>query len=147
MRNIVDKVPSHAHDEVLAAVQEIYGAKSCNQALGLKSSFVARYAKLYPKAIESLEEAADLLFSYFAFPRRHWKSIQSTNVIESLFSAVKLRTDAARRIPKRTSALYLVFKLLTTQEQRLNRIKGYRLVPDVIDQLLNTQRTKLRKAA
>lgn len=147
MRNIVDKVPSHAHDEILAALREIYGAKSRDQALVLKRSFLARYAKLYPKAVESLEEAGDLLFSYFAFPRRHWKSIQSTNVIESLFSAVKLRTDAARRIPKRTSALYLVFKLLTTQEQRLHRIRGYRLVPDVIDQLQTTQRTKLRKAA
>lgn len=147
MRNVVDKVPSHAQEEVLTALREMYGAKSRDQALTLKRAFVARYGKLYPKAVKSLEEAGDLLFTYFDFPRCQWKSIQSTNVIESLFSAVKLRTDAARRIPKRESALYLVFKLLTTQEQRLNRIRGYPLVPETIDHLQHIQRSKLRKAA
>lgn len=147
MRNVLDKIPSKLHDEVQKALQEIYNASSRAEALKLKQAFVARYGQTYPKAVKSLNEAGDLLFSYFDFPEPHWKSLKSTNVIESMFAAVKLRTDAARRIRTRESALYLVFKLLTTQEQRLHKIRGYRLVAETIDALKHSQRLKLRKAA
>ena len=46
----------------------------------------------------SPNEAGDHLFTYFDFPKSRCCSIKSTNVIESMFTAVKLRTDAARRI-------------------------------------------------
>jgi putative transposase len=147
MRNVLDKIPSKLHDEVQKALQEIYQAKSKEQALGLRRAFIARYGQAYPAAVKSLNEAGDMLFSYFDFPEPHWKSIKSTNVIESMFAAVKLRTDAARRIRTRTSALYLVFKLLTTQEQRLNKICGHELVAETIDCLKQAQRSHLRKAA
>jgi putative transposase len=147
MRNVLDKVPLTVHDEVLQALREIYHASSKDQALGLVKAFVVHYGHRYPKAVACLEESVDVLFSYFHFPRKHWKSIKSTNVIESLFSAVKLRTDAARRIPKRESALYLVFKLLLNQQQRLRKIHGYRLVPQTIESAQQTKNPKLRIAA
>jgi putative transposase len=116
MRNILNNVPFKAQDQVHEALRAIYHA------------FIFRYQRLYPKAILSLKEGAHLLFTYFYFPEKHWRSIKSTNVIESMFSAVKLRTNVARRIPKRESALYLVFKLLTDQQTRLRKINGCRLV-------------------
>ena len=148
MRNVLDKVPARVHDEVLQALRDIYHATSKDQALAAKEAFLERYGTLYPKAVASLNEAGELLFTYFLFPKQHWKSIKTTNVIESLFAAVKLRTDAARRIPKRESALYLVFKLLTSQQQRLRKIHGYRLVAQTIDHLQSTRKTsKPRMAA
>ena len=147
MRNVLDKVPLTIYDEVLQALREIYHATSKDQALGLVKAFVALYGHRYPKAVACLQESVDVLFAYFHFPRQHWKSIKSTNVIESLFSAVKLRTDAARRIPKRESALYLVFKLLLTQQQRLKKIHGYRLVTQTIELARSNKNLKLRIAA
>jgi transposase-like protein len=147
MRNVLDKVPQTAYDEILQVLREIYHASSKDQALGLVKSFVAHYGHRYPKAVACLQESLDVLFSYFHFPRQHWKSIKSTNVIESLFSAVKLRTDAARRIPKRESALYLVFKLLLNQQQRLKKIHGYKLVPQTMELSQSTKNPKLRIAA
>ena len=88
-----------------------------------------------------------MLLTYFQFPKRHWRSIKSTNVIESMFSTVKLRTNAARRIPRRDSALYLVFKLLTTLQTRLKKLHGYKLVAQTIDQLHPKKQFKLRLAA
>jgi len=131
MRNVLDKVPLRVHEEVLQALQ----------------AFVARYGKLYPKAVDSLKEAGEMLLSYFLFPRQHWKSIKSTNVIESIFAAVKLRTDAARRIPRRDSALYLVFKLLANQQLRWKKIHGYKLVAQTIEYIQSTKHAKLRIAA
>jgi putative transposase len=101
----------------------------------LKDAFVYRYQQLYSKAVASLNEASNMLFTYFQFPEQHWPSIKSTNVIESMFSAVKLRTNDARRIPKRKSVLYLVFKLVTDQQTRLRKINSCRLAPQTIELL------------
>ena len=147
MRNVLDKVPLKMHDEILNALREIYHARSKEQALAAVQSFKDRYGRGYPKAVASLEEAQEMLFGYFLFPPQHWKSIKSTNVIESMFSAVKLRTDAARRIPRRDSALYLVFKLLTSQQHRWKKIHGHKLVAQTIEQLQSTKNAKLRIAA
>ena len=38
--------------------------------------------------------------------------LRTSNPIESIFSGVRLRTNAARRIRSRENALYLVFKLV-----------------------------------
>jgi putative transposase len=140
MRNVLDKVPSKSQEEVREALRAIYHARSIDEAKKLKDAFVYRYQQLYPKAVASLREASNMLFTYFQFPEQHWPSIKSTNVIESMFSAVKLRTNVARRIPKRESALYLVFKLLTDQQTRLRKINSCRLVPQTIDSLKNSKK-------
>jgi putative transposase len=133
MRNVLDKVPLHAHDEVQLKLRAMYNARSRQEALQMRAEFVQQYRTLYPKAVSSLLEAGDRLFTYFDFPRTHWLSIKSTNVIESIFATVKLRTDAARRIRRRDSATFLVFKLLLTVERRWHKLRGYRLVAQTIE--------------
>jgi putative transposase len=146
MRNVLDNVPSKAQDEVRDQLRLIYHARSHKEALALRKEFIMRYRKLYPKAVASLMEAGEKLFSYFHFPKHHWRSIKSTNVIESMFATVKLRTDAARRIRKRESGLYLVFKLLTNHQLRMKKLHGCKLVAETID-TLTTARSKRRNAA
>jgi transposase-like protein len=146
MRNVLDKVPKKAHDEILDELRRIYHAGSYAEARKLKGEFVRRYRLLYPKAVQSLEEAGEALFTYFRFPQRHWIHLKTTNPIESLFATVRLRTQAARRMRSRIGALCLVFQLLKNSEHRLRRIRAYTLVPDTIDQL-RSQHSKKRKAA
>jgi len=145
MRNILDKVPTKAYDEVRQALREMYNARSKTEAIALKKAFIQRYRTRYPKAVKSLGEAGDLLFTYLDFPKPHRRSLKTTNPIESLFAVVKLRTDAARRIPKRESALYFVFQLLTNQQQKLKRIRGYKLITQTIDHM--KEKSKKRKVA
>jgi len=146
MRNILDKVPKKAHDEVLEQLRRIYRAESHKDALDLRREFIRRYRSIYPKAVQSLEEAGGALFTYFAFPSRHWIHLKTTNPIESLFATVRLRTQAARRMRSRMGALCLVFQILKNSEHRLRRIRAYNLVPDTID-TLRAQHSKRRKAA
>lgn len=135
MRNVLDKVPNVAEAEVKAALQAMYNAQSREEALRLKVAFAAQYHERYPRAVASLEEAGDLLFTYFDFPKEHWKSIKTTNPLESMFSSVRLRTDAARRIPVAASGTHLVFKVLTHAETRLRRINGYKSVAETMDRM------------
>jgi transposase-like protein len=146
MRNVLDKVPQKVHDEVLDRLREMYRATSYQEALKLRAAFIARYAKTYPKAVESLLEAGEALFTYMRFPKKHWVHLKTTNPIESLFATVRLRTKAARRLRTRTGTVCLVFQLLRNSEPRLRKIRGYTLVADVIDQLMS-QQLKRRKAA
>ena len=37
------------------------------------------------------------MVTFCGFPKPHWKDIRTTNVIESPFAAVQLRTGAAKR--------------------------------------------------
>jgi transposase-like protein len=138
----------HDNDEVLEFLRLLYNASSYHEAQRLKQEFIRRYRSVYPKAAQSLQEVGESLFTYFQFPQRHWKSIKTTNPIESLFATVKLRIAAARRIRNRLSAVCLVFQLLKTSERRLNKIRAYQIVSDTIDHLIsNKPAIKVRHAA
>jgi transposase-like protein len=47
-----------------------------------------------------LEEDWERLVTFYAFPTEHWKHPRTTNVVESPFAAVRLRTAAAKRFKK-----------------------------------------------
>jgi transposase-like protein len=148
MKNVLDKVPDKVHDEVLAHLREIYNARSQKEARELTKAFYSRYYKRYPQAVDCLRDSYNQLFTYFLFPKSHWKSIKTTNPIESLFSGVKLRTKAARRLRTRMSAVCLVFQLLNNSFRRIRRINGYTVVSKTIDEMRTQGNThKVRKAA
>ena len=40
------------------------------------------------------------MVTFYDFPKAHWKHLRTTNIIESPFAAVRLRTAAAKRYKK-----------------------------------------------
>jgi transposase-like protein len=65
------------------------------------------------------------MVAFYHFPAASWKSLRTTNPIESIFASVRLRTDAAKRLRTGTSATYLVFKLIQRISTGWRRINGY----------------------
>lgn len=57
--------------------------------------------------------------------------IRTTNVVESLFSPIRLRTDAAKRFKKVEKATAMIWKLLGVAEKNFRALKGYWLLPEV----------------
>jgi len=147
MMNILDKVPTKVQDEILDDLREIYNAVNKQKAESLIEEFKKKYYSKYPNAVLSLEEAEDKLLTYYKFPKWHWKSIKTTNPIESCFATVKLRTNAARRIRTRESAVYLIFKIMTESQKRWRKINKYRLVSTTIEVLKNQKNIKVKKIA
>jgi transposase-like protein len=82
-------------DEVLHHLCHICRADSYKDAEILRHEFKRRYRSLYHKAVQSLEDVGDALFTFFAFPQRHRLHLKTTNPIDSLFATVRLRTQAA----------------------------------------------------
>ncbi len=40
------------------------------------------------------------MVTFYRFPKEHWKHLRTTNVVESPFAVLRLRTDAAKRYKK-----------------------------------------------
>ncbi len=48
--------------------------------------------------------------TFYAFPKEHWKHLRTTNVVESPFAAVRLRTGAAKRFKKVENATAVIWE-------------------------------------
>ena len=63
-------------------------------------------------AAESLERDWDRMVTFYDFPAEHWRHVRTTNVVESPFAALRLRTDAAKRFKRVDRAIAVIWKML-----------------------------------
>lgn len=65
--------------------------------------------------------------------REHWVHLRTTNIVESPFAAIRLRTDAAKRFKLVDNATALIWKLVMVGEKSWRRLKGARLFQDLYE--------------
>jgi putative transposase len=128
IRNILDKVPEKLKREIHRKLREICHANTRAEATSKIDALALSLSKDYPKAAACVRDDVDRLLAYFAFPQASWKSLRTTNPIESVFSSVRLRTNVAKRLRSGASALYLVFKLIERLSTTWRRIDGYQTI-------------------
>ena len=87
--------------------------------------------KLAPKAVERLVDDWGRLMMFYQFPREHWPHLRTTNIIESPFATVRLRTTATKRFRKVENATAVTWKVLQVAESTLRQLKGAELLPAV----------------
>ena len=112
--NVLDKLPRRLHGDARKLLHGIYEAPTRADA-GRRRAEVCVWlrAQGYADAADCLERDWEDFVTFYDFPQEHWIHLRTTNPIESIFSGVRLRTNAARRIHVRENALHLVFKLVT----------------------------------
>ena len=81
----------------------------------------------------ALEDDWERMVAFYDFPEDHWKHLRTTNVVESPFAAVRLRTTAAKRFKRVESATALIWKLLLVAEKRFRRLDAPHLLKDVFE--------------
>jgi len=133
MLNVLDKLPQRLHAEARPLMRDIYTAPTREQAEERIQALALRFERDYPRAVASLVDHQRELLTYYDFPREHWKSLRTSNPIESVFDPVRLRTRATRRMRRAQAALYLVFQLVRRSEQRWRRIDAPHLVSKVLE--------------
>ena len=62
------------------------------------------------------------MVTFYRFPREHWRHLRTTNVVESPFAGLRLRTNAAKRYKKVENATAVIWKMLLLAEQRFHRL-------------------------
>ena len=132
MRNVLNCFPRRLQGEVKTKLREMYYAATRDQAIKLMKALAGDYGRDYPRGVECLLKDQEQLLTYFGYPQAHWQSLKTTNPIESIFSPVKLRTNAARRIKSPRSALYLIYALIIRAQKRWRKINAPELINDVM---------------
>ena len=130
--NILDKLPKSVQPEAKGMIHEIYMSPTKNYALKAFDDFVRLFKAKYPKVTDCLVKDKEQMLTFYDFPAEHWKHIRSTNVIESTFATVRLRTYKTKGCLSRTTALTMVFKLIQAAEKKWQRIQGYELLPVIL---------------
>ena len=92
-----------------------------------------RFEAKYPQAMDCLRKDRDALLAFYDYPAEHWVHIRTTNPIESTFATVRLRTQRSRHCASRDTNLAMVFKLLQRAQKRRKRIKGFRKLELVVN--------------
>jgi len=133
--NILDKMPKSVQAKAKEKVHDIYMAPTKEQALVAYNAFLTLYGTKFEKACDCLMKDKDVLFTFYDFPAEHWIHIRSTNVIESTFATVRLRTDKTKGCGTRLATLAMVFKLAFEAQKTWKRIKGYKWLPQVIERV------------
>ena len=132
--NILDKLPKSMQSKAKAHIHEMYRAESKQSALAAYDHFVTAYKDKSPKALACLEKDKDVLFTFYDFPAMHWIHIRTTNPIESTFATVRHRTKRTKGCGSRTATLTMVFKLTQEAQKTWKKLKGYTLIPLVLEQ-------------
>jgi len=147
IRNVLDCFPKRIRTEAAEQLKQIPYAKTLKACTAIRDAFVKRYQKEYPKAAQKLFADWDRMTTFYSFPKEHWTHLRTTNVVESPFSSVRLRTDAAKRFKKVESATAMIWKLLQVAEKSFRALKAYWLLQDVYEgkQFLDGIRTQETK--
>lgn len=131
--NVLDKLPKKLHPQAKHLLHEMYLSDTRKDALGTYQKFLELYEDRYPKACACLEKDRDVLFTFYDFPKEHWCHLRSTNPIESTFATVRHRTRQTKGCGSRMATLSMVFKLGQEAEKSWRRLRGYRLITNVIE--------------
>jgi putative transposase len=131
IRNVVDKLPQRDQGEALALLKAMPYARTKAKAERLRDRFVSRYQKTQPKAARCLLADWERLVTFYSFPKEHWLHLRTTNVVESPFATVRLRTDAAKRFKKVANATALIWKVLMVAQKTFRKLNGAAHLRDV----------------
>jgi transposase-like protein len=129
LTNVLDAIPKKHQAEARTLLCAMPYAETQVDCEVLRAEFTSRYRKLAPKAVERLADDWDRLITFYQFPREHWPHLRTTNVVESPFATVRLRTTAAKRFKKVENATALIWKLLQVAESTFRQLKGAELLP------------------
>lgn len=127
--NVFNKLPKAVQPKVgEAALHDIWMAEMRENAHKVFDSTLTRFSSKYPRAIDCLAEDRDNMLAFYDFPAEHWVSIRTTNLVESAFAIVRLRTNKTSNCGSIKTTLAMVYKLLQSAQKCWNRLQEFQLL-------------------
>ena len=121
--NVIDKLPEGERPEYTKRLRDIWQADSEEAVRKLAGKLITDLRMAgYDRAADCVEDDLDRCLTLYQFPQAHWPHLRTTNVIESPFASVRLRTNAAKRFKKTKSGVYMVHQLMLRLEQTRRRL-------------------------
>jgi len=132
MLNVMDAVSKKEQVQAQRHLNAMMYAESRQEALQERKKFEQVF-RHNPKAVRSVIENWERLTRYYDFPREHWKHLRTSNVVESPFSRVRLRTGASRRFKSAVNATCLIWKTMMIAEMSFRKLNAPHLVERVAE--------------
>ncbi len=142
--NVLDAVSKKEQVQAKRHLNAMMYAKSRQEALQERKKFEQTF-RHNPKAVRSVVENWDRLTRYYDFPREHWKHLRTSNVVESPFSRVRLRTAASRRFKSQVNATCLIWKTLMVAEISFRKLNAPPLVEKVAEGTIYKDGVRIEK--
>jgi putative transposase len=146
--NVLDKLQRKDQPVARALLTKIPYSQTREEAERRKKEFQAWCAKRgYGAAGDLLNQDWERMLTFLGFPKEHWKHLRTTNVVESPFAVVRLRTTAAKRFKKVANATAVIWKTLLIAEKSFRKLNAPELLPEVADgaTYVNGLRARTRK--
>jgi transposase-like protein len=131
LTNVLDALPKNAQKEAQPMLRAIPAALTKEEAVQRRNEFVQAFKGRHAKACKRLQDDWERMVSFYSFPQEHWKHLRTSNVVESPFHAVRLRTSAAKRYQKTPNAEAMIWKLLMVAERTFRKLNAPHLLPFV----------------
>jgi putative transposase len=132
MLNVMDAVSKKEQVQAKRHLNAMMYAESREEALEERKKFEHAF-RHNSKAVKTVVENWDRLTAYYDFPREHWKHLRTSNVVESPFSRVRLRTAASRRFKSQVNATCLIWKTMMVAEKSFRKLDAPHLVERVAE--------------
>ncbi len=130
--NVLNCLPKTSQKKAKRNLHDIRQAETKEEAQKAFDLFIRMYRDKYPKAVECPEKDHERLPTFYDFPAQHWRSIRTTNPIESAFGTIRHRTIRTRGCLNSEGMLHMIFKLGMCAEKSWRRLNGFDFVGKVI---------------
>jgi putative transposase len=145
--NVLDKVPQKEQPtakELLTAIPYADSKEEAEKKKGLFQDWCER--KGYEEAGQLLDHDWERMTTFYGFPKEHWKHLRTTNVVESPFATVRLRTTAAKRYKKVKNATAVIWKTLLVAEKSFRKLNAPELLAEVAAGAVYVNGMRIKKA-
>ncbi len=109
LENVLSYIPQTQQDQVEPELKAIFYQDNREKADQVAAAFIEKYHPIYPTAVECLNRDLDACLTFYRFPKAHWKTIRTTNIIERLFNEVKKRSHKMAAAFRNEDSCLLMF--------------------------------------
>src|SRR5438105_14565411 len=81
MDNVLRYIPTKQQEQIKPELRALFYQKDRQAADQAVAAFVEKYQTIYPTAMESLQRDLEACLTFYAYPKEHWKTIRTTNII------------------------------------------------------------------
>ena len=131
-QNLVEHCPVHARHELKRDYDRIVYAKDGLAAREAYHAFVTKWTSLCPAVARSLEEAGELLLTFYTFPKAMWRALRTTNTLENLNREFRRRTKTQASFSTEEAAVTLLYGLVAFGQIQLRKIDGHSHVSELL---------------
>lgn len=109
MDNVLSYIPKKQQDVVYPELKAIFYQANREKADQEVAAFIEKYGSIYPTAIDCLNRDLAACLTFYDFPKAHWPTIRTTNVIERMFREVKRRSKKMGAAFRNENSCLLMF--------------------------------------